>query len=39
MNLDQYQNLVEYLDTDEIPPNLTENEKQTIIKQSRYYYS
>jgi hypothetical protein len=38
MNLDQYQHLVEYLDTDEIPTNLTENEKRTIVKQSRYYY-
>ena len=38
MNLDQYQHLVQYLDTDEIPPNFTENEKRTIVKQSRYYY-
>ena len=37
MNLDHYQNLVEYLETDELPPDLTDFEKRTIIKQSRYY--
>ena len=37
MNLDQYQNLVEYLETDELPPDLTDFEKWTLLKQSRYY--
>ena len=37
MNLDQYQNLVEYLETDELPPDLTDFEKWILLKQSRYY--
>ena len=37
MNLDQYQNLVEYLETDELPPDLMDFEKQILLKQSRYY--
>ena len=37
MNLDHYQNLVEYLETDKLPLDATDNEKQKIIKQSRYY--
>ena len=37
MNLDHYINLTTYLESDELPPDLTENEKRTIIKQSRYY--
>ena len=37
MNLDQYQNLIEYLESDILPSNLTDNEKWTIINQSRYY--
>ena len=37
MNLDHYINLTTYLELDELPPDLTENEKRTIIKQSRYY--
>ena len=37
MNLDRYQNLMEYLESDILPSNLTDNEKRTIINQSRYY--
>ena len=37
MNLDHYQNLVEYLETDELPLDLTDFEKQTLLKQSLYY--
>jgi len=37
MNLDQYQNLIEYLESDILPSNLTDNEKRTIINQSRHY--
>ena len=37
MNLDQYQNLVEYLETDKLSLDLTDNEQRTLIKQSRYY--
>src|SRR6266480_5666203 len=37
MNLDHYQNLLEYLETDEFPLDLTDFEKQTLIKQSRFY--
>lgn len=37
MNLDQYQHLVEYLETDKLPLDLTDNEQRTLIKQSRYY--
>ena len=37
MNLDQYQNLVEYLETDKLLFDLTDNEQRTLIKQSRYY--
>ena len=37
MNLDHYNNLVEYLETDELSPDLTEHEQRTLIKQSRYY--
>ena len=37
MNLDHYNNLVEYLETDELSPDLTEHEQQTLVKQSRYY--
>ena len=37
MNLDHYQNLLEYLETDEFPLDLMDFEKQTLIKQSRFY--
>ena len=37
MNLDHYQNLLEYLEIDEFPLDLTDFEKQTLIKQSRFY--
>ena len=37
MNLDHYKNLVDYLETDELPLDLTDNEKWTLIKQSRFY--
>ena len=37
MNLDQYQTLVEYLEIDKLPLDLTDNEQRTLIKQSRYY--
>ena len=37
MNLDHYQNLVNYLESDEIPLELTDHEKRTLIKQSNYY--
>jgi hypothetical protein len=37
MNLDHYNNLVEYLETDELSPDLTEHEQRTLVKQSRYY--
>ena len=37
MNLDQYQHLIEYLESDILPSNLTDNEKRTIINQSRHY--
>jgi len=37
MNLDQYQNLIKYLKTDTLSSNLTDNEKRTIINQSRHY--
>ena len=37
MNLDHYQNLLEYLETDEFPLDLTDFEKQILIKQSRFY--
>ena len=37
MNLDHYQNLVNYLGSDEIPLDLTDYEKRTLIRQSKYY--
>ena len=37
MNLDQYQNLLEYLESDTLSPDLTDNEQRTIINQSRRY--
>ena len=37
MNLDHYQNLLEYLETDEFLLDLTDFEKWTLIKQSRFY--
>ena len=37
MNLDHFQNLLEYLETDEFPLDLTDFEKRTLIKQSRFY--
>ena len=37
MNLDHYQNLLEYLETDRFPLDLTDFEKQILIKQSRFY--
>ena len=37
MNLDYYQNLLEYLETDKFPFDLTDFEKWTLIKQSRFY--
>ena len=37
MNLDQYQNLVEYLETDELPSDLMDFEKWILLKWSRYY--
>ena len=37
MNLDYYQNLLEYLETDDFPLDLTDSEKRTLIKQSRFY--
>ena len=37
MNLDYYQNLLEYLETDKFSLDLTDFEKQTLIKQSRFY--
>ena len=37
MNLDQYQHLVEYLETDELPPDLTKDEQRTILKRSRFF--
>ena len=37
MNLDYYQNLLEYLETDEFPLDLTDFEKWILIKQSRFY--
>ena len=37
MNLNQYQNLLEYLESDTLSPNLTDNEQRTIINQSRRY--
>ena len=37
MNLDHYQNLLEYLETDEFSLDLMDFEKQTLIKQSRFY--
>ena len=37
MNLDQYQHLLEYLESDTLSPDLTDNEQRTIINQSRRY--
>ena len=37
MNLDQYQHLVEYLDMNIFSSNLTDIEKWTIIKRSKFY--
>ena len=37
MNLDHYQNLLEYLETDKFPLDLMDFEKQILIKQSRFY--
>ena len=37
MNLDHYQNLLEYLETDEFSFDLTDFKKQTLIKQSKFY--
>src|SRR5260363_386585 len=37
MNLDQYQNLLEYLESDTLSPDLMDNEQRTIINQSRRY--
>ncbi len=37
MNLDHYQNLLEYLETDKFSLDLTDSEKWTLIKQSRFY--
>ena len=37
MNLDQYQYLVEYLDSDKFPPNSTDLEQRTIIKWAKFY--
>ena len=37
MNLDYYQNLLEYLETDEFSFDLIDFEKWTLIKQSRFY--
>ena len=31
MNLDQYQNLIEYLETDTLPSNLTDNENGQLL--------
>ena len=38
MNLDQYQHLVDYLDSNTFPPNSTDTEQRTIIKRARFYY-
>ena len=35
MNLDQYQNLLAYLESDTLSPDLMDNEQRTIINQSR----
>jgi hypothetical protein len=37
MNLERYQDLVNYLETDELPPDLTDDEQNSIIRQSRYF--
>lgn len=37
MNLDQYQHLIEYIESDTLSPELTDNEKRILISQSRRY--
>ena len=37
MNLDYYQNFLEYLETDKFPLDLMNFEKWILIKQSRFY--
>ena len=37
MNLDQYQNLLEYLESDILSPELTDRKQQTIVKQARHF--
>lgn len=37
MNLDQYQHLIEYIESDTLSPELTDNEKRILISQSRKY--
>ena len=37
MNLDYYQNFLEYLETDKFSLDLIDFEKQILIKQSRFY--
>ena len=37
MNLDYYQNLLEYLETDKFSLDLMDFEKRTLIKQSKFY--
>jgi hypothetical protein len=38
MNLDQYQNIVEYLDSDKLPLDLNDIEQQTIIKRAKFFF-
>ena len=37
MNLDQYQHLVEYIDSEKFPHNSTDIEQRTIIKRAKFY--
>src|SRR5437762_1418104 len=37
MNLDHYQNLLEYLETDKFSLDLTDFKKQILVKQFRFY--
>jgi hypothetical protein len=37
MELDRYQNLMNYLETDVIPDELTEQQKKQLINQARYF--
>ena len=37
MNLDQYYTIYKFLDTDEIPEDYTNRQKEQLINQARYF--